>query len=149
MAGFFKRLANRLWRAEQHAQTLTSTLQALLEQARERDETRKELVNIQTPLLPGRKNSPFVEFSLMRRSLLNKSDELQKLFAGDWNKHLREYLVTASIPKRDGTRDLYFLAAYDTPWQELEASDLRAGIIEGVAVGFHEDLETAMRRLVR
>jgi len=149
MAGFFKRLANRLWRAERHARTLAHTLHALVIQTVEHDEQDKDMININTPLLPGFDSGPFVEFSLFRRSVLNRSDKLARLFAGDWSKHLKEYLVTASIPQPDGKRDLYFLAAYDRPWAELEPADLREGIIEGIAVGFHEELETAMRRLAR
>lgn len=149
MAGFFTRLANRLFRAERHARTLAHTLHALVEQAERSGEQHKELVNIQTPLLPGRDKGPFVEFSLFKRSLLDKSKQLAALFAGEWGKHVKDYLVTASIPQPNGKRELYFLAAYDAPWSELTPSNLREGIIEGVAVGFHEDLETAMRHLAR
>lgn len=145
MAGFFTRLANRLWRSEQHARTLTHTLQALVMQVLERGEQGKDMVNLRTPLLPARAEGPCVEFSLLRKSVVERNKELGKLFAAEWGKHVKEYMITASIPKPDGGRDLYFLAAYDRPWEDMDRGDLRLGLIGGVAVEFHEDLEAAMR----
>lgn len=153
MANFFTRLANRLWRAERHTRALADTLEVLLRQVLERKEHRLELVNLQVPIeAPPRKGrvDPFLEFSFLRKSLVRKNPELERLFSGPWQQYLKEFNITASIPKDGGAkRDLYFLAAYDTPWEDIGSVLLRQGIIQGVAVSFHEDLETALRELAR
>lgn len=148
MPGFFQRLANRLLRAGQHTRSLAVTLDALIRQAVERDEQHKELVNIRTPLQEGR-SAAFVEFNLLQRSVLGKNQELGRLFQERWSKYIADYMVTASLPKKDGGRDLYLLAAYAAPWQELDIHAVREGIIGGVAVEFHEDLQTAMQHFLR
>ncbi len=146
MAGFFKRLANRLWRAEQHTKTLGASLHALVQQLVANGDAEKEMVIFHTPLLPGVKQAPCVEFCFLRRSLLTNEPDIAELFSGQWNEYSKDFMVMASIPTHGGRkRDLFFLAAYDTEWDQLDASEIRKGIIEGIAVNFHEEMETAIR----
>lgn len=148
MPGFFKRFANRLWRAEQHTKALGDTLNSLLQHVFERDEQDKEMINIHMPLLQNLPDGPYVEFSFFRRSVLQSNPDLSKLFAGPWKEYLKDYNVAASLPQPSGQkRDLYYLAAFDAPWDQLDTKALRQGVIHGIAVDFNEDLETAIRRV--
>lgn len=152
MPGFFTRFANRLWRAERYTRGLASMLHECLEQIQERGEQDKELINIHSPLLPGEPaNGPYLEVNFLRRAAIKKTPALRRLFATeDWRKHAKDYNVTLSLPQPRGReRDLFFVAAFERPWQELDFPDVRDGIIEGVAVAVHEAMEDCIKELLR
>ncbi len=149
MPGFFTRFANRLWRAERYARGLTSMLQHCVEQIEERGEGGKELVIINSPLLPEPcPEKMYMELNFLKRSAVEKTPALGKLFSTkDWGAHIKERNVTISLPKPKGRdRDLYFVASYDQDWNDLDFADLRAGLIQGVAVVVHEAMDDAVKR---
>ncbi len=127
-------------------------LHECLEQIQARGEQDKELINIHSPLLPGDPpQGAHLEVNFVRRAAIHKTPILRGLFASeDWKKHTKEYNVTLSLPQPKGReRDLFFVASYDRPWQDLDFSAVREGIIEGVAVVVHEAMEDTIKTLPR
>lgn len=105
----------------------------------ERGEQHKDLVTVRSNPLEG--SEAFVELGFVRDTAIRDNPELKTLFESRWGKYLKAYNVTAGFPRPGGSMTMLFLAAYDSPWASLSGGVILAGIAEGAAFEFFEELE--------
>lgn len=113
-----------------------------------RGEQDKDLIIVKSRPMDG--VEILIEAGFLRDKLIRDNPALTDIFGRSWKRHVKTYNVTASFPQPGGkNQTLLFLAAYDSPWGELNLDDVQKGLIDGAAMDFYDEAEKMSAQAAR